>query len=48
MDNFTDFLLTSSNHAIRPPLIKNDKFILPSPVAEHGFSASSITQYKSG
>src|ERR671923_758014 len=39
MDNFTDFLLINSKHAIRPPFIKNDKFILPPPVAEHGFSA---------
>src|SRR5919108_1989537 len=39
MDNFTDFLLTNSKHAIRPPFIKNDKFILLPPVAEHGFSA---------
>jgi hypothetical protein len=46
MDNFIDFLLTSSNHAIRPPLIKNDKFILPPPVAEHGFSALiNISKY---
>ena len=39
MDNSTDFLLTNSKHAIRPPFIKNDKFVLPPPVAEHGFSA---------
>lgn len=39
VDNSTDFLLTNSDHAIRAPLIKNDKFILPPPVAEHGFSA---------
>jgi 7,8-dihydropterin-6-yl-methyl-4-(beta-D-ribofuranosyl)aminobenzene 5'-phosphate synthase len=39
MDNSTDLLLTSSAHAIRPPLTKNEKFILPLPVAEHGFSA---------
>lgn len=46
MDNSTDFLLTSSDHAIRPPLTKNDKFILPPPVAEHGFSALiNISRY---
>ena len=39
MDNSTDLLLTNSNHANRPPLTKNEKFILPLPVAEHGFSA---------
>src|ERR687884_1355860 len=39
MDNSTDFLLTNSSHAIRPQLIKDEKFILPPPVAEHGFSA---------
>ncbi len=39
MDNSTDFLLTSSAHAVRPPLIVNEKFNLPPPVAEHGFSA---------
>ena len=39
MDNSTDFLLTNSDHAIRPTLIKDEKFILPPPVAEHGFSA---------
>ena len=39
MDNSTDFLLTNSTHATRPPLIKNNKFVLPPPVAEHGFSA---------
>jgi 7,8-dihydropterin-6-yl-methyl-4-(beta-D-ribofuranosyl)aminobenzene 5'-phosphate synthase len=39
MDNSTDFLLTSSSHAFRPQLIKDEKFILPPPVAEHGFSA---------
>jgi 7,8-dihydropterin-6-yl-methyl-4-(beta-D-ribofuranosyl)aminobenzene 5'-phosphate synthase len=39
MDNSTDFLLTNSAHAIRPQLIKDEKFILPPPVAEHGFSA---------
>src|SRR5918999_2646538 len=39
MDNSTDFLLTNSAHAVRPPLIANEKFNLPPPVAEHGFSA---------
>ena len=39
MDNTTDFLLTNSKHAIRPPFVRNEKFILPPPVAEHGFSA---------
>ena len=34
MDNSTDLLLTNSNHANRPPLTKNEKFILPLPVAE--------------
>ena len=39
MDNTTDFLLRNSAHAVRPPLIVNEKFNLPAPVAEHGFSA---------
>lgn len=39
MDNSTDFLLINSAHAIGPPLIVNEKFNLPPPVAEHGFSA---------
>ena len=39
MDNTTDFLLTDSDHATRPQLIKNEKFVLHHPVAEHGFSA---------
>jgi len=39
MDNSTDFLLTNSAHATRPPLIVNERFHLPPPVAEHGFSA---------
>ena len=39
MDNSTDLLLTNSTHAKRPPLTKNEKLILPLPVAEHGFSA---------
>jgi hypothetical protein len=39
MDNSTDLLLRNSKHAIRPPFVKNDKFVLPPPVVEHGFSA---------
>ena len=39
MDNSTDFLLTNSAHATRPPLIVNERFNLPPPIAEHGFSA---------
>ena len=39
MDNSTDPLLTDSAHVKRPPLIVNEKFNLPVPVAEHGFSA---------
>jgi 7,8-dihydropterin-6-yl-methyl-4-(beta-D-ribofuranosyl)aminobenzene 5'-phosphate synthase len=39
MDNSTDFLLTNSAHTKRPPLIVNERFNLPPPVAEHGFSA---------
>jgi 7,8-dihydropterin-6-yl-methyl-4-(beta-D-ribofuranosyl)aminobenzene 5'-phosphate synthase len=39
MDNTTDFLLASSEHAVRPPFVRNEKFVLPPPVAEHGFSA---------
>ena len=39
MDNSTDFLLTNSAHAKRPPLIVNERFNLPPPVAEHGFYA---------
>jgi hypothetical protein len=42
MDNSTDFLLTNSTHARRPPLIVNEKYNLPAPVAEHGFSALVI------
>jgi 7,8-dihydropterin-6-yl-methyl-4-(beta-D-ribofuranosyl)aminobenzene 5'-phosphate synthase len=38
IDNSTDFLLTNSAHATRPPLIVNERFKLPPPVAEHGFS----------
>ena len=38
MDNSTDILLTNSIHAIRHPLTMNEKFILPLPIAEHGFS----------
>ena len=39
MDNYTDLLLTNSTHATRTPLIMNQKFKLPPPIAEHGFSA---------
>lgn len=39
MDNSTDLLLTNSAHATRSPLISNEKFVLPPPIAEHGFSA---------
>jgi 7,8-dihydropterin-6-yl-methyl-4-(beta-D-ribofuranosyl)aminobenzene 5'-phosphate synthase len=39
MDNTTDLLLTSSKHATRPPFVRNEKVVLPPPVAEHGFSA---------
>ena len=39
MDNTTDFLLASSEHAVRPPFVRDEKFVLPPPVAEHGFSA---------
>ena len=39
MDNTTDFLSASSEHAVRPPFVRNEKFVLPPPVAEHGFSA---------
>lgn len=39
MDNCTDFLLTNSVHARRPSLIANEKYNLPAPIAEHGFSA---------
>jgi len=39
MDNTTDFLLANSEHAVRPPFVRNEKFVLPPPVAEHGFSA---------
>jgi hypothetical protein len=38
MDNTTDFLLTDSGHATRPSFIQNEKFVLPPPEAEHGFS----------
>ena len=39
MDNYTDLLLTNSAHATRAQLIMNQKFKLPPPIAEHGFSA---------
>ncbi len=43
MDNVTDMLLPNSPHAHRPPLGKDGKF-LPSPIAEHGFSALIETE----
>jgi 7,8-dihydropterin-6-yl-methyl-4-(beta-D-ribofuranosyl)aminobenzene 5'-phosphate synthase len=39
MDNCTDLLLTNSYHARRPPLIVDERYNLPAPVAENGFSA---------
>jgi 7,8-dihydropterin-6-yl-methyl-4-(beta-D-ribofuranosyl)aminobenzene 5'-phosphate synthase len=39
MDNSTDLLLKNSVHALRSPLIMNERLNLPPPVAEHGFSA---------
>ena len=39
MDNTTDLLLRNLEHAVRPPLVRNERFVLPPPVAEHGFSA---------
>ena len=39
MDNSTDLLLTNSTHANRPQLTTNEEFLLPLPIAEHGFSA---------
>jgi 7,8-dihydropterin-6-yl-methyl-4-(beta-D-ribofuranosyl)aminobenzene 5'-phosphate synthase len=38
VDNTTDFLLANSEHAVRPPIVRNERFVLPPPVAEHGFS----------
>jgi 7,8-dihydropterin-6-yl-methyl-4-(beta-D-ribofuranosyl)aminobenzene 5'-phosphate synthase len=43
MDNVTDRLLPNSQHAHRPPLGKDEKF-LPAPLAEHGFSALIETE----
>jgi 7,8-dihydropterin-6-yl-methyl-4-(beta-D-ribofuranosyl)aminobenzene 5'-phosphate synthase len=37
-DNTTDFLLANSEHAVRPQIVRNERFVLPPPVAEHGFS----------
>jgi 7,8-dihydropterin-6-yl-methyl-4-(beta-D-ribofuranosyl)aminobenzene 5'-phosphate synthase len=31
--------LANSEHAVRPPLVRNERFVLPPLVAEHGFSA---------
>jgi 7,8-dihydropterin-6-yl-methyl-4-(beta-D-ribofuranosyl)aminobenzene 5'-phosphate synthase len=39
MDNSTDLLLRNSAHALRNPLIVNQRLNLPPLVAEHGFSA---------
>jgi 7,8-dihydropterin-6-yl-methyl-4-(beta-D-ribofuranosyl)aminobenzene 5'-phosphate synthase len=39
MDNTTDFLLANSEHAVRPQIVRNERFVLPPPVAEHGFSS---------
>src|SRR5918994_7229595 len=39
MDNTTDFLSANSKHALRPAFVRNERFILPPPIAEHGFSA---------
>ena len=44
MDNFTDRLLSTSLHAKRPPMLKEERF-LPAPIAEHGFSAMIEIQY---
>jgi 7,8-dihydropterin-6-yl-methyl-4-(beta-D-ribofuranosyl)aminobenzene 5'-phosphate synthase len=43
MDNVTDRLLPNSQHAHRPPLGKDEKF-LPAPIAEHGFSGLIETE----
>src|SRR5688500_13197899 len=43
MDNVTDRLLPNSQHAHRPPIGKDEKF-LPGPIAEHGFSALIETE----
>jgi 7,8-dihydropterin-6-yl-methyl-4-(beta-D-ribofuranosyl)aminobenzene 5'-phosphate synthase len=40
MDNFVDFLLTSTEQATRPSITRDEKIrLLPPPIAEHGFSA---------
>jgi 7,8-dihydropterin-6-yl-methyl-4-(beta-D-ribofuranosyl)aminobenzene 5'-phosphate synthase len=46
MDNYTDRLLPSVEHAARAPMAKNER-ILPAPVAEHGFSAM-VDVYRGG
>jgi 7,8-dihydropterin-6-yl-methyl-4-(beta-D-ribofuranosyl)aminobenzene 5'-phosphate synthase len=49
MDNSTDLLLRNSEHAVRPPFVRNERFVLPPPVAEHGFSASiTISKFEQG
>jgi 7,8-dihydropterin-6-yl-methyl-4-(beta-D-ribofuranosyl)aminobenzene 5'-phosphate synthase len=48
MDNSTDLLLKNSAHALRSPLIVNERLNLPPPAAEHGFSALiSVTEANS-
>jgi hypothetical protein len=32
-------ILANSEHTFRPPFVGNERFVLPPPVAEHGFSA---------
>ena len=46
MDNSTDLLLTNSIHAKRPQLTTNEKYLLPLPIAEHGFSALVDIMYR--
>jgi 7,8-dihydropterin-6-yl-methyl-4-(beta-D-ribofuranosyl)aminobenzene 5'-phosphate synthase len=45
IDNYTDILLPNTPHALRMPMIKNERF-LHAPVAEHGFSALIKVYYK--
>src|SRR5215831_13847937 len=45
IDNFTDRLLPNTSHALRTPMIKDEKF-LRAPLAEHGFSALMKIYYK--
>jgi 7,8-dihydropterin-6-yl-methyl-4-(beta-D-ribofuranosyl)aminobenzene 5'-phosphate synthase len=47
MDNSTDLLLKNSTHATRAPLTMNEKFVLPPPISEHGFSAlDNVVKYE--